>query len=228
MTLPLTSTHQSFEQDREIDLLDQNTSGDDDSTPLISPESLPVTVTHLSSKGKIELVQLSSESSSVTPTVKVVGKESPSKQDEKEIMIVQAPLVEADSSQTPDTNPFTSFCIEPENTQGNNNDDLFGYDQITSILINSKNPFYNPFLMPTNEVEVGGGPREPADDSGCKKSQGESVSPEVFCFKDVSTSTNFFLTSVKEIFIFFFYTKKILLQTNITSLYILLYDYHAI
>lgn len=168
----------SNSNDRETEI-DNNMSGDDDSTPLLTPEShpLPVTVTHLSSKGRIEKVQLSSESSSVSPSVRI-NKESI---DEKEIMIVDAP--KATSTNPNNTNPFTNPFFESER----NNSSLFddNYDQITSILMNSTNPFHNPFLMPT-ETEVQEGQGVPSklqvDDPGCTKTPLESVSLDLGTF----------------------------------------------
>ncbi|OXA57638.1 hypothetical protein Fcan01_07951 [Folsomia candida] len=198
LTLSLSTQEVHSNNDRDTGLLDHNTSGgggDDDSTPLIAPDDnpLPVTVTHLSSKGKMELVQLSSESSSVTsasPSAagKIIATVSSREKAEnnllknqkgqtnevdKEIMIVHAPLM--GSTLNTSTNPFTNILESKGETRADRNDrnPFDDYDQITSILITSTNPFHNPFLMPT-EVEVQGGPEATRTDESELKSHGES------------------------------------------------------
>jgi hypothetical protein len=167
---------------------------------LIPPESLPVTVTHLSSKGKIEKIQLSSESSSVSPSTRKVKETEisaePEKDETKEIMITEAPVKVASFASTASaasnrdtalssinqtqTNPFSNPFIKSEPNNSNPFDD--DYDQITSILINSTNPFHNPFLMSAEVSESGqegeGVPSKLQSDeqNGCTKTPFESVS----------------------------------------------------
>lgn len=216
MTLALTSTRDhsvSYAHshancnDRESEPADHNLSGDDDSIPLISPDSsdhLPVTVTHLSSKGKIELVQLSSESSSVisgarkatqikeTASVSPVSvdpaitanKQNCNNENENEIMIVGAA----------NTNPFTNL-LQSE-TRANDSNPFDDYDQITSILITSTNPFHNPFLM-SSEVEgqARGADDEisipPKSDKPEVKTRGDGESVRNFSFEDERNKQHF-------------------------------------
>lgn len=144
---------------------------EDDSTPLIGSNSPPVTVTHFSQKGKVEKLKLNSESSSVSPGVvlpkrtNIATQPIQEEEEEKEIMLVDGPI----ATSTPRSNPFSSTSKNPfvddkelnndstttsklQIINNNNSTNPFEpLDAITSALLNSTNPFHNPFLSPDNE-----------------------------------------------------------------------------